>query len=146
MPLVLLVLLGAAGCMSVPASTQAPAPVAPVPSRMMSTEPAAVVASASPAVRDVLETVEDTPRKKDRRRSVKHGSPERRYGVVAPSVRAAAHDRPRRYVPTRPRVRGPVMPRRARPYPTYGMGSVCAAGQGFTSGEIADLCRNAFGR
>ena len=143
MPLVLLVLLGAAGCMSVPASTQAPAPVAPVPSRMMSAEPAAVVPSASPAARDVLETVEETPRKKDRRRAVKHGSSDRRYGVVAPSVRAAAHDRPRRYAPIPPRMRGPVMP---RPYPTYGMASVCAAGQGFTSGEIADLCRNAFGR
>lgn len=147
MPLVLLVLLGATGCMSVPASTEAPAPVAPVPSRTFSAQPAAVVPSAPPAAQDVLGAIEEMPpKKRDGRGTVKHRTSDRRAGATAPPVRADTPDEPRRYAPAHPRPRGPVVPRGARPHPTYDMRSVCAAGQGVTSGEIAELCRSTYGQ
>ncbi|MGW0788055.1 hypothetical protein ACWD04_07320 [Streptomyces sp. NPDC002911] len=150
MSFALVALLGAAGCVSVPAEAERPAPVASVrsgdaPAAQTSTPPAA-----PPAVHDALGKAEERPEHGGKKRKKKEEgvrAPTRRAGAVAPPARQQARSQPRRVAPARPEPpRRAGTPRRAQPRQTYDMRTVCATGQGVASSEIVDLCRAAYGR
>ncbi|MEV3928993.1 hypothetical protein [Streptomyces sp. NPDC049944] len=146
MSLALVALLGTAGCVSVPAEAERPAPA-------VSARPGnapAVQASASPtapaAVHDALGKAEERPhgeKKRKAKRTVRERPPVRQPVAVAPPARRPAGTRPPRGVRPRPQPRHAHPPRVGRP---QDMRAVCATGRGVASADIVALCRATYGR
>ncbi|MEV2246727.1 hypothetical protein [Streptomyces sp. NPDC049970] len=148
--LVLVALLGTAGCVSVPAGADRPVPAVSGRSGNVPAAQASVVPAEPPAVHDDLGRAEGRRRGADAKKRKKReagSAPARRAGADAPPARTEARDQPRRVVPVRPeRPRRAAAPRRAEPRRTYDMRSVCATGRGVASAGIVDLCRATYGR
>ncbi|MFB4426312.1 hypothetical protein C5F59_035185 [Streptomyces sp. QL37] len=154
--LALVALLSTAGCVSVEAEAERPAPSASVRSGNVPAAQASTPPAAPPAVHDALGKAEEgTDRASGKKRKKKDGArvPDRRADAVGPPAGVAppagqeARNRPRRVAPARP---GPPrragVPRRAQPRQTYDMRTVCATGRGVASADIVDLCRTTYGR
>uniref|UniRef100_A0AAU3H1Y9 Lipoprotein n=1 Tax=Streptomyces sp. NBC_01401 TaxID=2903854 RepID=A0AAU3H1Y9_9ACTN len=149
--LVLVALLGAAGCVSVPAEAERPVPSASAhpanaPAAQSSTAP-----TAPPAVHDALGKTDDererTSGKNKKRKNEEAERTPARADATAPPARQEAREQPRGAAPVRPEPpAGAGTPRRAQPQQTYDMRTVCARGQGVASPEIVDLCRTRYGR
>ncbi|MFG2587802.1 hypothetical protein [Streptomyces sp. NPDC048438] len=149
-PLVLVALLGTAGCVSVQAGAERPASPASVRPGNAPAAQASTVPTAPPAVHDALGKTEEGPDRADggeRKEEKGARAPARRADVVAPPVRQEVRNQPRRAEPARPGPRrGGGTPHRARPRQTYDMRTVCATGRGVASADIVDLCRTTYGR
>lgn len=150
MSLVLVALLGAAGCVSVPAEAERPASSASVRPGNAPAAQASRAPTAPPAVHDALgKTEEGTGRAKDGKREKEKGArAASRAAAGAPPARQEARNQPPRVsVPVRPQPpRHAATPRRAQPRQTYDMRTVCATGRGVASADIMDLCRTTYGR
>ncbi|MFE7747945.1 hypothetical protein [Streptomyces sp. NPDC057428] len=150
MSLVLVALLGVSGCVSVPASTDRPAPAASGRSGNVPAAQAPTAPSAPAAVHDALGRTEgrrqDGGEKKGEGRDAGRRAV-RRAEAAAPAAPREARERTRRLAPARPeRPRRAATPRWMKPKRTYDMRSVCATGKGVASAEIVDLCRTTYGR
>ncbi|MFF0075552.1 hypothetical protein [Streptomyces sp. NPDC005494] len=147
--LTLVALLSTAGCVSVQAEPDRPAPAVSARPGNAPAAHASTAPTAPPAVHDGLGKSEE---RQDRgsgkkRKKEEAGDPARRAGAVAPPARRETGGQPRRAVPVRPEPpRRGGTPRRAQPRQAYDMRSVCATGQGVASAEIVDLCRTTYGR
>ncbi|MBL1289774.1 hypothetical protein JKV81_23380 [Streptomyces sp. For3] len=150
MSLVLVALLGAAGCVSVPAKAERPAPSASVRPGNAPAAQASRAPAAPPAVHDALGKAEEgTDRAKDGKREKEKGAraPSRAAAGAPPARQEARNQPPRVSVPVRPQPpRRAATPRRAQPRQTYDMRTVCATGRGVASADIMDLCRTTYGR
>ncbi|MFJ8924013.1 hypothetical protein ACIREK_31600 [Streptomyces sp. NPDC102415] len=150
MSLVLVALLSAAGCVSVPAEAERPAPSASVRHGNAPAAQASTAPTAPPAVHDALGKAEEGS---DRARTAKRGkekgvrAPSRAAAGAPPARQEAGNQPPRVSVPVRPQPpRRAATPRRAQPRQTYDMRTVCATGRGVASADIMDLCRTTYGR
>ncbi|MFC8225934.1 hypothetical protein [Streptomyces sp. NPDC057287] len=149
MSLALVALLSTAGCVSVPAETDGPAPVASVHSGNAPGALASTAPTAPAAVHDALGKAEERPRGKEERKRKKAERvrpPVRQPEAVVPPVRRQADSRPRHRARPRPEPRHARPPRVARPQQQHDMRTVCATGRGVASAEIVDLCRATYGR
>ncbi|MYU37408.1 hypothetical protein GTW52_30615 [Streptomyces sp. SID8358] len=151
MSLALVALLSTAGCVSVPAGPDGPAPGPSGHSRNMPAAQAST-ATAPPPVHDALGKAEGEPEERSGKRRKQNRAPDRQAAPAAPA-RPEAPGRPRHPVTVRPDARrtgtpprtGPAS-RTAAPQRTYDMRTVCAAGRGVASTDILDLCRSTYGR
>ncbi|MET9595591.1 hypothetical protein ABZY45_32400 [Streptomyces sp. NPDC006516] len=150
MSLTLVALLSTAGCVSVQAEPDGPAPAVSARPGNAPAVHASTAPTAPPAVHDALgksEERQDRASGKKRKKKEAAGDAARRAGAVAPPARRETGKQPRRAVPVRPEPpRRGGTPRRAQPRQAYDMRSVCATGQGVASAEIVDLCRTTYGR
>ncbi|MFJ8750412.1 hypothetical protein ACIREO_13925 [Streptomyces sp. NPDC102441] len=147
--LVLVALLSTAGCVSVQAEAERPAPSASVRSGNLPAVQASTSPTAPPAVHDALGKAEEEPGrgKKRKKKESAARAPARRGGVVAPPAVHEARKQPRLGTPARSGAqRRAGTPGRARPGQTYDMRTVCATGRGVASADIVDLCRTTYGR
>ncbi|MFD6278006.1 hypothetical protein ACFWFI_20915 [Streptomyces sp. NPDC060209] len=149
MSLALVALLSTAGCVSVQAEAEKPAPVASVRSGNVPAAQASTAHTEPPAVHDALGKAEQEPERAGGKKRKRKGAsaPARAAGADAPPARTEARSRPGRAVPARPEPpRRAGVPRRAQPRQTYDMRTLCATGQGVASAEVVDLCRTTYGR
>lgn len=147
MSLVLVALLSAAGCVSVQAGGERPAPANSPRSGNAPAAQASGVPTAPPAVHDVLGKTEERPERSSGKKKRKKAERARAAGAVAPPARQEARNQPRGVAPARPEPpRRAGTPRRAQQRKSYDMRTVCAAGRGVASADIVALCRTTYGR
>ncbi|WP_406151133.1 hypothetical protein [Streptomyces sp. NBC_01012] len=148
--LVLVALLGAAGCVSVPAEADRPVPSASARSANAPAAQSSTAPTAPSAVHDALGKA-DEERERESGKNKKGKSEEAARtpapaDAAPPPARREARDQPQGAAPARPEPpSGADTPHRAEPQQTYDMRTVCARGQGVASAEIVELCRSRYG-
>ncbi|WP_329035011.1 hypothetical protein OHT61_03730 [Streptomyces sp. NBC_00178] len=147
MSLLLVALLSASGCVSVPAGADRHDPVAPGPYGNTPAAQASAVPSAPAAVHDALGRTEGRrPDGDGKKRKQREGARPHRAEAAAPAAPRRAREQSRRPALARPERPRRAVPRWVKPKRTFDMRSVCATGQGVASAGIVDLCRATYGR